>query len=368
MAILALALITASLIAAYSSTNAEVVANSAMRAQNRAYQLAETALQQFLLRRSEVGFCTNCVTNPAQADSEWTRLTLPGGYATVVATRVRPNLGTDRPALFFIRSTGVDTSTRFSGSGHVVFATRAVGQYATFGTATIKPLAALSSLNGVSNVASLPPTSGLDACGVRPAIAGIVVPQGGQYHSFASYSAQGTHIPPLGSPRVDSSQVLDTLKNRVGIDWNAILNQNAIPVDVMIPPGSWPSNSAFNDTSYWPVIRVKTSVSLPRTGRGILIVDSNLALQGSRRWDGIILVGGTLLSTSADTVAGAVVTGLNRTLPNAVAPAPNTYQDNDIVYTAPFIAYNSCKAGRAAERLKLYFAWSNTWMDNVAVW
>ena len=51
-----------------------------------------------------------------------------------------------------------------------------------------------------------------------------------------------------------------------------------------------------------------------------------------------------------------------------VNPPNNTLEDNDILYMRPFISYNSCKAGRAAERLKLYFAWSNTWLDNVAVW
>src|SRR5687768_16215424 len=89
MAIFALALITASIVAAFSSTSAETAANNAMRAQERAYQLAEAGLQQFLLRRNEGGFCLNCALDPAVADSEWTRVNLVGGYANVVATRLR---------------------------------------------------------------------------------------------------------------------------------------------------------------------------------------------------------------------------------------------------------------------------------------
>src|SRR5215207_8563748 len=82
LAILALALMTATIIAAYSSTSAESVANNSMRAQERALQLAQTGLQQFYVRRAETSplFCSNCSADPSVADSEWTRVTLPGGY------------------------------------------------------------------------------------------------------------------------------------------------------------------------------------------------------------------------------------------------------------------------------------------------
>src|SRR5690242_18004922 len=90
LAILALALMTATIVAAYSATSADTIANNAMRSQERALQLAQTGLQQWYVRRSEAGFCTNsvtsgvyaatCASDPSVADSEWTRVTLPGGY------------------------------------------------------------------------------------------------------------------------------------------------------------------------------------------------------------------------------------------------------------------------------------------------
>jgi hypothetical protein len=362
MSILALALITAAIVASNTATSAEIVANNAMRAQDRAAQYAQVGLQQFLLRRGEVGFCSNCVVDPTVADSEWTRVNLSGGYANVVAMRVRPRLSDDMPALFFIRSIGVDTTAKLSGAGSTVFATRTVGQYATFGTAAIKPIGALTSLQGFTNSASgnQVPVAGSDECGAGPAIPGVVVPKGRQYG--------GNGTPPTGSPALDSSMTLDSLKKRVGIDWNAIVNFNAIPADITIPGQSWPAWWRFIDPTYWPVIRVKQNYTVPGDGRGIIIADSNLTFSASNTWDGIVLVGGVLTSTGSDTTSGVVITGLNRTLPGAINPPDGMTTDNDFLNNSKRFRFNSCKAAAAAARLRVYFAWSNTWVDNVAVW
>jgi hypothetical protein len=363
MAILVLALMTASIVASFSATSAEIVANNAMRAQDHAYQFAETGLQQFLVRRGEPGFCSHCVIDPTVADSEWTRVNLTGGYANVVAMRIRPKLSDAVPALFLIRSTGVDSTVKLSGAGHMVFATRTIGHYATFGTSGIKAIGAMTSLQGFFNNVggSRIPSAGADKCGMAPALAGLVVPAGGQYH--------GGGTQPTGTPRVDSSMTLDSLKQRIGIDWNAIIKLDAIPADITIPPdGNFPSAAAFADTSYWPVIRIKKDFTIPRDGRGLVIADSNLSFTSNRTWDGIVLVGGSLYSTGNDTTEGVAISGLNRTLPGATNPANNTSSDDDLLSNSKHFAYNSCKAARAAERLRIYFAWSNTWMDNVAMW
>lgn len=359
MAVLALALVTAAVVASFSATSAEIVANNAMRAQDRAYQLAEAGLQQFLLRRSETGFCASCAIDAAVVDSEWTRVNLVGGYANVVATRVRPKLDDD-PALFFIRSTGVDTMVKMSGAGLAVFATRTVGQYATFGTSGINALAAWTSLSGITNNGggSKSLISGDDECDDAK-IAGVTVPDGGQY--------SGGGPKPTGPPSVDSSMSLDALKPGVGIDWNAIINE-AIPADVTIPGGSWPAQSKFDDPLYWPVIRVKSNYTIPNDGRGLIIADSNLTIPGNVDWEGIILVGGNLTASGTGEVEGAVVSGLNNLLPGAVNPPDGTSSDNDVISGTRKMQYDSCKAARAAERLRMYFAWSNTWLDNVAMW
>jgi len=357
MALLALALITATVVAAFSATNAETIANNAMRAQDHAYQLAEAGLQQFLQRRNESGFCTNCVTNPPPTDSEWTRVSLPGGYATVVATRLRAPKADGTPGLFLVRSTGVDTMVRLSGAGRLVFASRTVGMYATFGTAAMRSLAAFTSLNGITNNGSVPGSQvgimGSDGCwsGDR---AGVVVPPGG---------FTGTGESPEGSPDVDASMTADSIGRAIGVDWTAIKLHDAIPADYTIPPSGWPSPSAFNN---WPVIRIRGNYTMVGDGRGLLIVDGDLTIPSNYDWDGIILVGGRLTTTGTGTITGAIVTGLNRVLPGA--PPDIGAGDNDLNTYRTKIRYNSCRVERAAQRLDVYFALINTWMDNVAVW
>src|SRR5207253_3229899 len=102
-------ILTAAISASFAATAADIETNVAQRGQNRAFNIAQAGLEQFMVRRTTAGWCTNCVTDPAVADSEWTRVSLTGGYADVVAVRVRPVIGT-KNALFFIRSKGVDTA------------------------------------------------------------------------------------------------------------------------------------------------------------------------------------------------------------------------------------------------------------------
>ena len=354
MAVLVLALITAAVVAGYSSINAEVVSNNAMRAQQRAYQLAEVGMQQFLLRRNESGFCTNCVADPAVADSEWTRVNLTGGYADVVAMRVRARMGDGSPALFFVRSRGVDTLVRLSGSGSATYATRTVGQYATFGTSGVRPLGAWTSLSGITSdpASGRVPVVGTNGCNAFHVMPGVVLPRGGNWTDY------GTD--PTGAPPVDSSMFRDSLQKRVGIDWKAIVNENAIPADITIPPGSWPS---FADPNYWPVIRLKRSASLP-TGRGLIIADSHVVVDEGYSWNGIILAGsGLFVYGWGGTVNGVQISQLNYMLGNGYTP-----QYRDYVGEQKRVQFNSCVAANAAARLRSYFVLPNTWVDNVAVW
>lgn len=357
-ALLTLALVTAAVVAAFSATSAETVANNAMRAQDRAYQLAEAGLQQFMLRRAESGFCTNCASNPAQSDSEWTRVSLFKGYANVVAVRLRRDKSDGTPALFLIRSTGVDTSVKMSGAGNAIYAQRTLGLYSTWGTAPMQVLAGFTTLNGVTNSASIPgggyPVHGTDACYQMPDVAGIVGPRGG-------YGGTGERA--NGNPNLDTTMTLDSLKKRVGIDWDGIVNRDAIPADYTVPSGSWPTSSQMNT---WPVIRVKGvgTYTLPASGRGLLIVDSNLVLSSSRTWDGVVLVGGSLTANGTGDVTGSIVTGLNKLL-GAVDMGT---LDNDLLSNRVQFLYHSCRVESAAHKVDRYFALSNTWMDNLAIW
>ena len=363
LALLALALVTATVVAAYSTTSAETVANNAMRSQERALQLAQTGLQQFYVRRSEAGFCTNCVTDPSVADSEWTRVTLPGGYADVVAMRQRQRFSSlGIAAVYFIRATGVDTGVRLSGAGNAVYSRRTIGQYATWGTTPVRVMGGITSMNGLrnNNTGGSSRIDGSDACSGNPDVAGAVVPKGGTYG--------GTGPAPAGSPSVDSSMTLDSLRKRIGIDWHGIVNMGLIPADYTIPGSTFPSASWFasNPTAY-PVIRIKTNgYSVPNDGRGLIIADSNIFFPTGSDWRGIVLVGGAISAIGTGSIDGTVVSGLNKLL--STHPNPYDFSRKDTVSTTKRVRYSSCYVEDTADRLKIYFAMTNTWIDNVAIW
>jgi hypothetical protein len=356
MAILMSAVLVAALAASFVSTSGEFTTNNAARGQNRAFNIAQTGLEQFMVRRNESGWCTNCVSDPAVADSEWTRVSLPGGYADVMAVRVRPIVGNSN-AMYFIRSKGVDTSIKISGATSSV-AEHTVGVYATWNTATIDVKAAWVSLSGLNkNGTGL--ISGVDQCGAKADVAGVMVPKGDLH-------VQGNSFNPEGSPPVDTSKVFTSLRNSINIDWASIV-AGSITADYVIPGQTFPAATLFdNDPNFWPVIRIKTNnYSLPNRGRGMIIADSNFTISGSNMWDGIVLVGGQLTSNGNNTTAGATLSGLNYLIGGT--PSTSSVDDSDANGQKTYV-YNSCNVSKAASRLKRYAAMPNTWMDNLAAW
>jgi len=357
MTILVIAVITAAVAATYISTTSELTTNMAQRSTERAYNVAETGLEEFMVRRADAGFCDHCSSDPTTADSEWTRVTLPEGYADVVSVRVRPMIN-NNSALFFIRSRGRDTSSRLSGTASSSIAEHTVGTYARWNTGTMMVKSAWLSLSGL-NKSGTGVISGVDACGVQPSLAGVFVPKGDLTVSGGSFN-------PQGNPPVDTSQTYDQLKTQTGIDWAGIMGGSITP-DVTIPGGTFPSGTTFdNNPDYWPVIRVHTNnYALPNHGRGMIIADSNFVISGSNMWDGVVLIGGKLTSNGNNTTSGATISGLNdliggtadtSTVGDAQANGQKTY------------LYNSCNVEKATAGLRKYVAMPNAWSDHVAGW
>lgn len=357
LSILIIAVLTVAVAAGFAATTAEYATNTAERGENRSYNLAETGLEQFVVLRNQPGWCQHCVTDPTIADSEWTRVSLPGGYANVVAVKVRPVIGTTN-ALYFIKSTGTDTVAKLGGGGGVRNAQHIVGEYATWNTATINVKAAWVSLSGlVKNGTGT--ISGIDQCGAAPSLAGIMVPTGGLTIAGGSFT-------PQGNPPVDTSNTFTQLKPLVKIDWAGIM-AGSLAADITIPGQSFPSATAFsNDTTYWPIIRVHTNgFSLPNAGRGIIIADSDFTISGSNMWNGIVLVGGQLTSNGDNTTSGATLSGLNYLIGGT--PAAGTVDDSYANGQKTYV-YNSCNVANATSRLRRYSVMPNTWSDNLAAW
>jgi hypothetical protein len=364
MALLVMIVLTAGLAAGFAATSAEIVTNAAHRGDTRSYNLAVAGLEQFMSRRREAGFCTNCLTDPsaAAADSEWTRVPLTGGYADVKAVRVRATVNDTMPALWFIRSVGTDTSIRLNGASRSIGGSRAVGMYASWNTSTVNVQGAWFALSGLTKSGNSGEINGTDQCaaadgGGKPTVAGAVVPSGGQF--------EGKTAPFSGNPPIDTSKTFDQIKANVKLDWAGIL-AGSIAADFDVPTVGFPNSTWFTShPTDWPIIRIHSNnFTLPNAGRGMIIADSNFVISGSNMWDGVVLIGGKLTSNGNNTTAGATLSGLNFLL----GGNPGASADNSDANGTKTYVYNSCAVEKASKGLQTYRAMTNTYIDQLPVW
>jgi hypothetical protein len=362
-----LVVLSFALAAGLAASAAEGGTATAQRGQNRAYALAELGLQRFLVSRDSL--CrlagASCLSDPGAATSGYDSVQVngSGGYAVIVSRLLRPQIGNRDtiPALFFVRSRGVDTTSKLRGKDTTT-AVRTVGLMVQWMTITMKVTGAWTSLSGLDKQGAAGQIDGNDQCGKKPAIAGVMVPKG-------DYTSSGGFVP-TGNPPLDTTKTLAQLEPMVTIDWNSIINGNSMPADFTVPQDAFPNQAWFDaDTSRWPVIRIHTNdFALPNAGRGIIVADSDFTISGSNMWQGIILVGGQLTSNGDNTTSGTTVSGLNYKLPGAVQPPPGYINDNATANGTKSYVYNSCNVSRATQRLRHYVAMANTWIDDVPVW
>ena len=363
MTIMVIVVLTAAVTAAFIATASETTTNNAYRGQSRAFMIAQTGLERFLESPDPLALCPSCDTLRTTPTSETFRRAYDGDSVYITVTRVRHQSGTTVPAVYFIQSRGVDKHYRLTGRLASVDAERSVGTYAQWNVNVVQVLAAWTSLTGLKKTGTAGIISGVDECGQAPSLAGTTVPKGDITWSGSPDWAQGN--PPIDTTR-SASQLMATMQ----IDWNAIINGDAMPADFTVPtPDAFPSLGWFTaDTSRWPIIRIKSpDFALPNKGRGIIIAEGNFTITGSDMWDGIILVGGKLISDGTNTVAGAVVTGLNVLIPGMPQPSASEVDDSQANGTKTY-EYSSCKVARASKSLQRFRALPNTWADNLPSW
>jgi hypothetical protein len=389
MAILVIAFLTVTIAAAYAATSSELVTNNAQRGESRAYMLAQAGLENFMARRNEVVngvlFCAQCGAPPTTT-YESTTVTLPGGYAQVVAQQVRTANNT-RPAIYLMRSRGVDTSNVVNGlsmksgmNGTGVQGERTVAQMVYWNVNQVNVLSGWTSATGLTKKGTAGAVSGVDACGVKGTVAGIAVPAG-------TYVNAGGGFDPEGSPPISYLGTTQTaLQTAVKVDWDGIINGNRIQPDYVFANNTdflaaWPAFTTHwaADPNWYPVIRVNGNAQLKNLssgGRGTLIVLGDLDMEGDDVWDGIVLVGGVLTSNGNGTISGATESGLNALLTNVqITAANNTYNAGITNTPGPSIAngtkafqYNSCDVAKAAGGLASYSVYPNAWMDNIVTY
>lgn len=169
--------------------------------------------------------------------------------------------------------------------------------------------------------------------------AGVAVPPGG-------YNQNGGSSVPEGSPDIDESQTGIDLLNATGIDWNDIVNQGGINPDYTVPPDTWP-NLASLPPNEWPLIYVTSpnaTLGPGESGRGVIIARYDVTMSGNFDWDGIMLVGGAVISDGFQEINGATVTGLNLLLGESVS-------DTDLGNGNKVFQYHSCNVLAAQQAL-----------------
>jgi hypothetical protein len=336
MVLLVTVVLTLVLMAGFAAMSGErrVVAND--EASRNAFVLAQNGLELFMAKRDSLGF----VASPPAA-TESTRATFGGGYVDVVLKQVRADTVNNRYG-YAIRAHAVSTDPALSGAPR---GERTVGEYAVWQIGTMHVVSGWTSLTGLQLNSASGSLTGNDGCSKMTPVAGVAVPTSPGYIGPASLVSGNPPVLYLGTQQ----QAVQSTK----IDWDGILNKNAVPFDYVIPPASWASITFTK----WPTIKVIGDFTLPGAGQGTLIVTGNVTISGSKMWQGVILVGGNLTSNGNNTVEGAVVSGLNvqfgASLPIAtLGNGTRTYQ------------YNSCNVASAMAKQAKLVPYTNAWVDN----
>jgi hypothetical protein len=140
----------------------------------------------------------------------------------------------------------------------------------------------------------------------------------------------------------------------VNIDWAGIVAGTTLPPNYT----SWPAS--FTTPFDWPIVKINGNFTMPGSGKGILIVTGDLTWNGTplKTWEGIVLVGGNLISNGQANIFGAIMTALNIKLgtvvpPQSVGNGTKTFQ------------YDSCNIARALGKIgslqRVRNGWTDTW-------
>lgn len=343
LSLIMIVVLTATAAAAFTMVGSERRTVEDQEAAAEAHAMARSAYDQFIT--NPTGSLAN-FNGPTFTGPESAYFSFSDGYAWVSAQRIRPSVS-GSSALFLIRSRAVRTANR---PANTPVAERTFAQFAKWQTGSMTALAAWTSLTGLLKNGGSGTISGTDYCGQSTAVAGVAVP------NAPGYSQNGGSSVPAGSPNILNMGTQVQANAMIKVDWAGIVAGTALTPDITIPGGSWPS---FSNANYWPVIYINQASdwALPGNGRGLLVVRNNMTIGGSRQWDGIVLVGGTLKSNGNNTVSGAVVSGLNVLLGQTVGTS-------DVGNGTKTYRYDSCKVANAASRFGGLSPMRNTSADN----
>lgn len=327
-------------------------------AQVDAFALAQSGIDRYLEART-----TKPTTFPDSAS-----FTMTGGRAVATLHRFRASAS---DTVFVLVSRGENT-TQDRYAANSAAALRTVAQLMRFSAGTLGVPGAWTSLTPMVKNGNTGALSGVDACTTspKPSIPGVALPTVSASDMSPSYS--GPTGPINGNPdnlavAIGTPGTSGTAKEAVDIDWAGIVARTSLTPTfyqktTSPASGSFPSTSDLSGTN-WPVVFVEGDKSLNNSdvpsggGQGILIVTGNLTLGGVARWNGIVLVGGTLTSNGNNTVLGGIVTGLNVKLGQSVA-------SQSVGNGTKTFQYHSCHIASSMARFGGWQRVRNGWVDN----
>lgn len=262
---------------------------------------------------------------------------------------------------------------------------RTVSAVAIFNASPFQAKAAITAAGGLEKQGVAGTVSGYDAasageCDLAGSVdlPGLAVPPDGFSQSGGGPPGQGGGGPPgqgggetgqgcpdappgvHGEPPVECAQEGPDLLEETGIDWEAVLDGAAFPFDYVYSVDGFPSFQLLPEGD-WPVIRIDQAsfaMNPPRSGRGTLVVDGDLVLDGSVTWEGIILVGGSITSDGNQIIRGTMVTGLNLLL--GQAPQPTSLGNGTWDYR-----YHSCAVVNAMRGFGTLSTQPGTWAETL---
>ena len=355
LTLLVTTVITVLLAASFILVSAEFRVTDSSFASSRALAYAQAGLQDYFAQPRSLG-----------TGYDSTTIAYSGGYATVVAYRLRaqtavvPAVG----VIWVVKSIGTDTVRASSGQPN---ARRAIMQLARFQSASVPARAALVAANGVHlyGAGSLNyALSGVDlgaqcSCVYTKDSTAFSVPAG-------LWQSDATAITPTPNEQPASAPALLAL---IGIDWTRLLQGYFTP-DRYIAAGStsgWPASGSCSYQSWY----VQGTATMPNSSgmRGMLVVTGDLVINNNAHWDGVILVGGRLLPQAWNTsyvLHGMVVTGLN------LLSSPLVPVGTDSLWklagwnqgSRPAIQWDYCYASGAVATQSYLVPLNNAWFNN----
>lgn len=320
--LLVLTLLTVMLTAAFVLVSAEFRTTDNAASSARALALAEAGLENYL-----------SLNRGIQPSDTWDslRITVAGGYADVVARRVRANVG-GVLSVWALKSTGFPNDPLFTGTPA---SRRTIARLAHLYPGVLPGRAAMTALNGVNVTGTAytgNPFSGENVGGNQGS---CTVPAGAAADTFALSVPSGLYSQSAGDSAdgegvngINYVATWQALYDSTHINWPLLVDTAASDFfpDYLIPGGTLPP---YNGTSYL-VGLVLGNDTIPTSTmgggwataagiRGVLVVTGDLTLADQAHWDGVIVVGGRVIVLGRYVIHGMIITGLNRSLGQAVA-------------------------------------------------